>query len=561
MNTLTNFHFIYPFWLLALIPAGILFFLLRRQQEVKSQWRKLIAPHLLPYLIEKAGTSERIRPYRLLVVGLVIAVIALAGPTWQREPSPFTEDEAPLAIALDLSASMNVTDIQPSRLERAKQKIHDLLALRRTGRTALIAYAGSAHLVLPLTEDTSILKTYLADLKTEIMPLPGKAVDRALDLAEKTLAKASVPGSILLITDGISTEQVSAFINHHRQSQNDVVVLGIGTIAGGEIPNADATANTYSRLDRQGLDAVAKQAGAYVTEVTTDATDIRRINQHIQRHLAQVQESKSDRWQNEGYWLLYPLAILILFWFRRGWTIQWLTVFLLATFFAQPPALAASQFSPVLPSDSLTSPPSPTSPPPHLLRSFINLWLTPDQQGRFFFERGNYAEAAERFEDPFWKGVAYYVNEDFKNAIAQFAQLKTPEAYFNLGNAYAHSSNYKTAIKNYERALGMKPDFINAQLNRDIVQAQLEKEQKLKKEREQEQTGQMKPDYTIIEENTPLDKKEDRNQQQKSNSFDTGNDELAELWLRNVQTTPADFLKQKFQYQLEQTEVVGIGDE
>lgn len=541
MSQLAEFHFIYSWWLLALIPAGILFLLLSRQQEAASQWRNLIAPHLLPYLIDKTGEGERVRPYRLLIVGLVIATIALAGPTWKREPSPFTEDEATLAIALDLSASMNVTDIQPSRLERAKQKIHDLLALRRTGRTALIAYAGSAHLVLPLTEDTSILETYLVDLKTEIMPLSGKVPDRALALAEKTLAKATIPGTILFVTDGISAEQVSAFVDRCRQSQNDVVVLGVGTVEGGNIPNADAALeSTYSRLDRKGLDAVARQAGAYVTEVTTDATDVRRLNQHIQRHLSQVQENESERWQNEGYWLLYPLAILILFWFQRGWTIQWLSGILLLTLLCQPPALAT---------ELLSSPAFPTS-------GFINLWLTPDQQGRFFFERGNFTKAAERFEDPLWKGIAYYVNEDFKNAVTQFSQINTPEAYFNLGNAYAHLGDYKTAIKSYDRVLGMKPDFTNAQLNREIVQARLEKEKELKKEREQEQTGQMKPDDTIIEENRPSDRNDDRNQQQ-LNLFDTGKAELAELWLRNVQTTPADFLKQKFQYQLEQTEVGG----
>jgi len=133
---LFDFHFIYPLWLLALIPTLWLFHLLRSQQDAASQWNQLIASNLLPYLIDRPGEGNQVRPYRLLIAALALASLALAGPTWQREPSPFSEDEAPLAIAIDLSSSMTVTDIQPSRLERGKQKVRDLLTRRSTGKTA-----------------------------------------------------------------------------------------------------------------------------------------------------------------------------------------------------------------------------------------------------------------------------------------------------------------------------------------------------------------------------------------------------------------------------------------
>jgi Ca-activated chloride channel family protein len=487
----------------------------------------------------------------LLVAVLVLGILALAGPTWQREPSPFSEDEAPLVIAMELSPSMTVTDIQPSRLERGKQKVRDLMAQRSTGKTALVAYAGSAHLVMPLTDDAGIIETYLADLKPEIMPLPGNAPALALDVAEAALSKAPVPGSIVFITDGIGTDQISAFINHQKQSQNDVVVLGIGTIAGGEIPDADAAStSTFSRLDRQGLDALSRQTKAYVTEITTDATDIRRLNQHIQRHLAQVQESESNRWRNEGHWLLYPLAVLMLLWFRRGWTIQWLTVFLMVCLMwpqnaiASPIRYIANAYNasrPLVASSSL---------PPSLL-TFINLWLTPEQQGRWLMDHGKFAEAAECFTDPLWKGLAYYVNEDFDAASKQFEQVtpKTPEIYFDLANAYAQQEDYKTALKYYDRALGMRLDYADAQANRKLVQARYNRQQELAKERTQEQEGDLKADK-VVQDDTPTS--EQKNDHPRPNQEGLGTVGMTDLWLQNVQTTPADFLKQKFQYQLQE---------
>jgi Ca-activated chloride channel family protein len=539
MSQLLDFHFIYPFWLLALIPAVGLWFLLQKQQEATSQWQSLIAPNLLPYLIDTASEKVPVRPYRLLVAGLVLAALALAGPTWQREPSPFSEDEAPLVIVLDLSASMTVKDIQPSRLERGKQKIRDLLALRSTGRTALIAYAGSAHLVMPLTTDTRILETYLADLSPAVMPQPGNAPDLALTTAEQVLAKAPVPGSILFVTDGIGTEYTAAFADHDRHSPNDVVVLGVGTLEGGDIPEGDAAAiNTYSRLDRQGLEALRRQAGAYVTEVTTDSSDLRQLNQHMQRHLAQVQNAESDRWRNEGHWLLYPLATLVLFWFRRGWTIQWLTGILLGLLLYPAPAWA------------FTPPPVLTTLP----ASFVNLWLTPDQQGRWLLERGNYGEAAERFEDPLWKGSAYYLNESFEAAAEQFARIepKTAEVYFDLGNAYAQQGDYKASLKNYDRALAIRLDYPAAQANRGLVQARLEREEELAKQRTEEQEGDLKADQVVEDDSPPPDQDDQENKQPRPNQDGFGDGALADLWLQNVQTSPADFLKQKFQFQLDE---------
>jgi Ca-activated chloride channel family protein len=162
-----------------------------------------------------------------------LLILALAGPAWQQEPLPFTEDQAPLVIALDLSQEMKVIDIQPSRLERAKQKIHDLMERRSGARTALLAYAGSAHMILPLTDDPQILKTYLDSLDPEIMPKPGKRADLVLNLAAEMLSKENTPGSILFITNRIESKYFPAFDDWSRENKSRILIMGMGRESGG----------------------------------------------------------------------------------------------------------------------------------------------------------------------------------------------------------------------------------------------------------------------------------------------------------------------------------------
>jgi Ca-activated chloride channel family protein len=328
---LANFHFLRPLWLLMLIPSVVLFVMLLRQQGTLKQWQRVIAPHLLDHLIVGTEQKARFRPVHALFSLCIFASVALAGPTWEREPSPFTEDTASLVIALDLSMSMNAIDIQPTRLQRAQQKVRDLLALRKGARTALIAYAGSAHMVLPLTDDPNILETYLNSLRTDIMPVQGKDPSRALALAKEIMKDQEAPGTILFISDGISRDHLPSFIEHGQKSNFKVLVLGIGTAKGGPVLirkneyMKDASGMTVvSRLDSEGLESLSDKAGAFVTTVTVDDSDVRRINSRIESHLKAMQsEDENMRWKDFGYFMIIPVVFLSLFWFRRGWTVQW----------------------------------------------------------------------------------------------------------------------------------------------------------------------------------------------------------------------------------------------
>jgi Ca-activated chloride channel family protein len=175
---------------------------------------------------------------------------------------------------------------------------------------------------------------------------------------------------------------------------------------------------------------------------------------------------------------------------------------------------------------------------------FMNLWMTPDQQGRYYFDKDKYEEAAKRFKDPLWKGISYYMNEKFEVAINEFAKVNTPQGYFNLGNTYAHIKNYEQAVKSYDTALKLSPDYHEARINRDIVQALIKK--KKKEEDEQEQQG----DPSLEADEIKFDEKGKKGKKGEVDQSKFNEEQIAEMWMRNIQTSPADFLRMKFAIQV-----------
>ncbi len=332
---LSDFHFLRPLWLLLLVPT-LLLWLATRRRSTERQWRRVIAPHLLAHLKVGGEAGWRPRPLHLISACLILGAFGAAGPAWERERPPFAEDTAPLVVALDVSRSMNAVDVQPTRLARAKQKIRDLLAQRRGARTALIAYAGTAHTVLPLCDDPAVFESFLAALETDVLPVAGKEPVRALELAKvvlggQTTAADRTPGSILFVTDGIAESQVPAFVEHAELSDDGVLVLAVGTREGGTIRTAEGGFATdadgrrsVATLDLDGLKALAERAGAFVAGVTVDDADVKRLQRRVESHLRQAQEAdETSRWRDAGWWLTIPVALLGWLWFRRGWTIRW----------------------------------------------------------------------------------------------------------------------------------------------------------------------------------------------------------------------------------------------
>mgnify|MGYP000016457925 FL=1 len=317
MSALAELHFLRPLWFLALLPAVFLLRVLwRRRGDVA--WRNVIAPHLLPHLLSGNGAQEsRFRPLHLLAAFWLLAVIAAAGPTWEREPALLAEQRAPLVIALYVGESMLAEDIQPTRLERATHKIRDLLALRPGARAALIAYAGSAHMVMPLTTDARLIGEFAGELSPKLMPRPGNAPAEALALAVQLLQQDDAGGgSILLITDSLQPDALSTLPEGVRAE-----ILAVAAPPGSPAPISGPPAPP---LDNATLAAAARVLNGGLVKVSVDDADVEALARRLDRRVASGgTEGEGERWRDAGYYLLFPLAFILLLWFRRGWAVRW----------------------------------------------------------------------------------------------------------------------------------------------------------------------------------------------------------------------------------------------
>ncbi|MCP1604890.1 VWA domain-containing protein [Pseudomonas citronellolis] len=494
---LAAFHFLRPLWLLTLLPGVLLPLLWTRRHDLVRRLDGIIAPHLLQHLVITPQDNQRLRPVHLLGALLVLGGIAAAGPTWEQDRPAFLDNRAPLILALDLSSSMDADDVPPSRLEAAKHKLHDLIQRRAGGRTALLAYAGSAHLVLPATEDPALLDGFLQALSSNLIERQGKDALGAIEQAKRLLAAEQAPGTLVLLTDGADREQFAAIGKALQGSELQVLVLAVGS-PGGPAP-----------FDAEGLKGLAGAADAPLGSLTLNDDDLDWIELHAQQHFQAAQDDGRElHWKDAGYWLCWPLLGLALLNIRKGWRVHWLGAALLALGlgWAAPPAHAGP---------------------------LADAFFTADQQGRWAFEHEHYPQAAAHFQDTYWKGIAAYRAADYQLALATFARLDTAPAYFYLGNTYVHLSKFEQAIAAYRQALARQPQFPEAQANLALAEA-------------------LQKDHDAQQEAGPPDEKADKevfdNTAGKGKTLpsQTGQASSDEQWLSNLTTSPARFLKRKF---------------
>ncbi|WP_274628157.1 VWA domain-containing protein [Arvimicrobium flavum] len=513
---IADFHFLRPWWLLAIVAALALAWLVSRREDVRSRWRDIIAPRLLDHLILDGGGAGWFRPVYLVSAAIILGAISAAGPTFDRERSPFVDDKAPLAMVIDLSQTMDATDISPTRLERAKLKVQDLLKRRPGARTAVFAYAGSAHMVLPLTDDASLVQTYVNALATHIMPVAGKDTRRALETVESALASEDTPGTILFMTDGVEAGAADAFAKN--AGDDEIMILGIGTAAGGPVKTGEGRyltdssgARVIAKLDVDQLEELRSASSVQVATVTLDDSDVDWIERRIRTHLEQKQAEGQTRWRDLGWWLTIPVAAIAALWFRRGWSVHWAGGVLFVLALAVPDHSNA-QTSPVM-----------------------DMWLTHDQQGRLAFDRGDYPAAAALFDDPMWRGVAYYRSGDFAKAVDAFAQVQSAESYYNQGNALAHLDRLPDAVSSYRQALKLRAGWQQAEANLAAIE-KLIADRKKDEEDQQPQDPNQAPDQVQFD---------DKGKKGKEGTVDAAQ-QSAEMWMRTIQVTPTDLLARRF---------------
>ncbi len=297
---IADFHFIRPVWLLLLPVAAVLWWRWQISSDPLSGWREQVASELLDYLVVDQGPGYR-RAAGWLLIAWLTGIVALAGPTWKLEPSPFAEDAPPLLVLLKAESSMEQQDLEPSRIEYARLKIADLAEVRKGQPLGLIAYAGSAHLVLPPTRDTAVVSEMAKEISPTIMPVPGDRLDLAIGRAADILAGGGKGGSLVVLADSVGATEAQL-----KQVQ-----------AKSGVPVQFLSINGFGSPADPSLAAAARALNAGVESLTVDSSDILAVVRRAAGRTLPAKDGLSNRWQEAGYWLVVPLCMILLVSFRR----------------------------------------------------------------------------------------------------------------------------------------------------------------------------------------------------------------------------------------------------
>lgn len=467
---LDNLHLIRPWWLLALIPVGVLAWQVCRPRAGENPWQRIVDARLLPLLMIGPTTTSRRGVLGLVALGWLVATLALADPTWERKPQPVFQTGAARVVVLDLSSSMNATDLKPTRLARARYKVEDVLALGAEGQTGLVVYAGDAFTVTPLTRDVNTIRSQLNALAPDLMPSDGSRADLGLLKAEELLHQAGVSsGQVLLIADGIGPEALPATQRAAARLNRDgyrVSVLGINaaetapSTAAASGSAHDAHEETVP-IDVAGLRSIAQSGGGVDLSNDAGSENLRGwVDSHAPSQAVGTPASATtaQAWKENGpllVLLLLPIAALA---FRRNWLFS---VMLLSLFAMQPhEAMAAS---------------------------WDDLWQRPEQQAARSLSAGDYAKAARLASDADRRGSAEYKRGNYPLALQDFSHASGPQADYNRGNALAKLARYPEAISAYDQALKVDPGNADARANKAAVEALLKQQQDQQKPPSQEQ--------------------------------------------------------------------------
>ncbi len=513
---LDQLHFLQPRWLLALLPLALLWWIIVRSKMSNSKaWEKVIDAKLLPLLL--SGTDAKHNQSEswakgLLAFAWIIAIVALADPVWEKIPRPIFQTTSARVIVLDLSNSMQIADLKPSRLARARFKIEDILSgtgnTEEEGQIGLVLFAGDAFTASPLTRDSETIRALLQVLTPDLMPTQGSRVDLGLIKAHELLTQAGVnKGQVLLISDGVSDQ--SEALKAARKLRNNghtLSVLAVGTEIGGKLPqlkykNGDSITVA---LDSEYLQEIASSGGGNFHLISTTDSDLKSVLTTTtfndinkpENDTKPKDDLNADDWKSSGPFiilLLLPLAALA---FRRGWLFNVLIVASIVGVIQPQPVLA----SPLTESINNT---------------WNNLWINKEQQADKALEKQQFDKASSLSNKPSKRGTAHYKNENYEKALEEFKQAKGADAHYNEGNTLTKLEKYQEAINAYDKALKLQPNMEDAKKNRASI------ENLLKKKKEQKTDGNKKQEGgDNKKEGDP--KKGDQNSDDKSKDGKTG---------------------------------------
>lgn len=466
MEILNQLHFLRPWWFLALLPMLLLLYLGWQKQHQNGAWNQIIAAKFQKLLL---GNNEQQGPslnqkmiLALLAFVWILMIFALSGPWLKAIEIPAKKSHQGNVIVLDLSLSMMADDIQPERLQRIKYLLTDLLKQHPEYATGMVAYAGSAHTISPISEDNATLLNLLPSLDPLLMPSYGSDPLSALQLAAELLMGNQVTqGHIIWITDDLENDQIQPISEWLAKHDYSISLMTVGTQAGGvvQIPNYGLLKDDSGQLvhptlplgNFKQLMQTANQQG-----VIFNWTQFNAAKQQIDSLLppfdtgatnhAQQQDKSVQHPLDVGIFLLFLIIPLAALFYRRG--------ILLGLFFITP--ILSLQPQPSYAQDNETV--------------WSDLFKSPDQLGYQAWQNNQYSAAEAQFTDPQWRASALYKLGKYKEAAQLFAADKSTQGFYNLGNALAMDNQLEQAIKAYKQALQLKPDWQQAKDNLAVVE-------------------------------------------------------------------------------------------
>lgn len=330
MELIQHFHFLRPAWLLALpLFWGLGMWLARRHNE-NGDWAGIVDPELLSGLLLDKGTQRRWTPWPWLAIAWTLAILALAGPSWQQEPSIAYRGNTAWALVLDLSPSMAATDLQPNRFTRARYALDDILNAAKDVRVGLVAFSEEPYTVTPMTEDVATIRALLPPLDPSIMPSAGDNLAPALIQAAKLAEQSgSTHSAIIVLTDGFADPAAAFDAAKKLKSQGmSVNVVKIGTAA--DVPLSQAgtgfTQNgqgqlKLARVDTQQLQQLASIGGGSYVDLAQLPILIHNLQTQAELTGKAKEEKniKVENWLDGGIWLLPLLLLITALLTRRGW--------------------------------------------------------------------------------------------------------------------------------------------------------------------------------------------------------------------------------------------------
>ncbi|MEJ6078134.1 VWA domain-containing protein [Vibrio sp. 1-Bac 57] len=507
-STFGPLSFIRPYWLIGLIIIAV--YSLWRYQRSQHKQTGIITNHLSEHLVTLPETSKNNR--LVITILSAIACIALSGPSLRSVELPVYEIQKAQVIALDLSYSMYATDIKPNRLSRAKYKAIELLKQWSEGEKGLIAYAGDAFTITPLTIDSNAIINHIPHLSPELMPVKGSRPDLALQKAISLLENAGYQqGQIVFISDGFDQQSLNKMKDLITGTKWMVSVLAMATPAGaaitlpdGSLLKDDAGNIVIPKLEADKLYPIANMSDGLYLTFDAKGQEIPLLANHYDTNKAVKENQKnaknmaSKQLIDDGYWLSLLLLPLFLLLFRKG------------TFYVALIALT-------LP---LTTP-----------KVEASIWKNSEQNAYQALQDGDYTQASDNFHNPDWKAAALFKDKQYKQAEAIYSEQTTANpknatTLYNLGNAQAMQKKYQQALESYQQALALQPDFAQAKANKEAVEKLLEQQeqkQQQDQQNQQDQQGQSQQDQQQSSEQQNQQDQQGQSQQDEQQSSEQQN--------------------------------------